>query len=243
MDRPDYRDLVATVSEVAWPEFMFHDPVADEHWGKLYQFFPAYQFALLDQQTQQIMGFANSVPLAWHTGLDELPEEGWDWALTRSVSDRLAGQPPNLLCAIQIAISPAFRRQGLSASFVQEMIGIARQSGFEALIAPVRPNNKDLYPLSSIDRYVTWKLEGGLPFDPWLRVHVRLGGRILKPCHHAMRITGDIAEWQEWSGLRFYESGPYIVPGALVPVEIDLCADLGVYVEPNVWVAHNIGIQ
>ena len=32
--------------------------------------------------------------------------------------------------------------------------------------------------LASIDRYVTWTVGEGLPFDPWLRVHARLGARI-----------------------------------------------------------------
>jgi hypothetical protein len=34
------------------------------------------------------------------------------------------------------------------------------------------------------------------------------------------------------------ESGVYIVPGALVPIEIDREQDEGVYVEPNVWMVH-----
>ena len=32
-----------------------------------------------------------------------------------------------------------------------------------------------------------------------------------------------------------------LVPGALVPVKIDLEQDAGVYVEPNVWVVHEVG--
>jgi hypothetical protein len=34
------------------------------------------------------------------------------------------------------------------------------------------------------------------------------------------------------------ESGTYVVPGALVPIEIDRERDEGVYVEPNVWMVH-----
>jgi len=33
-------------------------------------------------------------------------------------------------------------------------------------------------------------------------------------------------------------SGRYVVPDALVPVEIDRRRDLGCYLEPNVWVRH-----
>jgi hypothetical protein len=35
------------------------------------------------------------------------------------------------------------------------------------------------------------------------------------------------------------ESGTYVVPGALVPIEIDRERDEGVYVEPNVWMVHS----
>ncbi len=40
--------------------------------------------------------------------------------------------------------------------------------------------------------------------------------------------------------MRFPESGTYSVPGALRPIEIDVEADRGVYVEPNVWMHHKL---
>ena len=38
--------------------------------------------------------------------------------------------------------------------------------------------------------------------------------------------------------MAFPETGAYVVPGALVPVEIDRERDEGLYVEPNVWMVH-----
>ena len=55
-----------------------------------------------------------------------------------------------------------------------------------------------------------------------------------------MRIEGTVAEWEEWAGMAFPESGAYPVQGALVPVEIDRERDRGEYVEPNVWVLHAV---
>jgi hypothetical protein len=55
-----------------------------------------------------------------------------------------------------------------------------------------------------------------------------------------MRITGPIADWEEWTGMRLSETGPYVVPGALVPVQLDVEHDLGVYEEPNVWMVHDL---
>ena len=66
------------------------------------------------------------------------------------------------------------------------------------------------------------------------------GGRILKVAPRSMVIPGTVAEWEEWTDMIFPESRPYVVPGALVPVEFDLECDRGVYVEPNVWMLHRV---
>lgn len=55
-----------------------------------------------------------------------------------------------------------------------------------------------------------------------------------------MTIAGSIAEWEAWTCLSFPTSGPYVVEGALAPVEIDLAADRGVYHDPNIWVVHDL---
>ena len=93
----------------------------------------------------------------------------------------------------------------------------------------------------SADRFAAWVREDGLPFDPWLRVHARAGARIVRVCHESMRVSGTVAEWEEWAEMEFPESGDYVVPGALTTVRIDREADLGLYVEPNVWMHHPLG--
>jgi hypothetical protein len=94
--------------------------------------------------------------------------------------------------------------------------------------------------LTPIGRYVHWERDDGLPFDPWLRVHARLGAEILGIAPASMDIRGTVGDWEAWTGMAFPESGEYVVPGALVPVTIDCEADLGVYVEPNVWMSHPV---
>ena len=107
-----------------------------------------------------------------------------------------------------------------------------------ATIAPVRPNQKTLYPLTPMENYIRWENGEGLPFDPWMRVHARQGATIIKVCPEAMTIPGTISEWEEWTGMKFPESGKYVIPGVLVPVEIDIENDAGLYIEPNVWMHH-----
>ena len=120
------------------------------------------------------------------------------------------------------------------------MIGIARSHGLEALIAPVRPSWKERYPLAPIERYAFWRRDDGLLFDPWLRTHERLGAEILRPEPRSLRITGTVAEWEEWTELPFPESGEYVFPGGLAPVTIDREQDVGRYWEPNVWMRHAV---
>lgn len=121
---------------------------------------------------------------------------------------------------------------------VDALRSLAAGRGLRALIACVRPTAKALYPLVPIEAYAAWRRADGLPFDPWLRVHVRAGGRIVRASPRSMTIEGSIGEWRGWTGLEFPVPGPFVVEGALQPVEVDLEADRAVYFDPNVWVVH-----
>lgn len=235
----DY-DLVRRTSKrigAEWPEFMLHDPVAD-YLSDCYDRLPACQFVVTAPDAAEPVAIANSIPLAYAGAVDDLPDNGWDWALTKGMEDHAAGRTPTILCALQIVVFSEHRGKGISRRGVEGMRKIAAELGLNGLIAPVRPTMKSLYPLIPIDDYIRWTNSDGRLFDPWLCVHVNLGARVVKACPNAMRITGTVAEWESWTGLRFPQTGSYIVPGALIPIEIDCEADRGVYIEPNVWMHH-----
>ena len=147
---------------------------------------------------------------------------------------------PNIQSAIQIAIHPEYQSQGLSSLHGSSHARDCKVQGFPKSGGTRQANQKSKYPLTSIDDYIQWTNDEGLPFDAWLRVHARLGARIIKPCHQAMVIRGTRPEWEKWTGLKFLQSGPYYIPGALRPMEMDLEKDEGVYIEPNVWMVHTI---
>jgi GNAT superfamily N-acetyltransferase len=236
----DYRHQANDISEVSWPEFMLNDPIANENWHELFDLFLDYQFALLDTQTNRMAAMGNSLPFHWDKDVSELPEGGWDWVFLKAIEDHKNGVTPNIQSAIQIAIHPDYQSKGLSALMVKAMREIAGSKGFKQLVAPVRPNQKSRYPLTSIDDYILWTNENGLPFDAWLRVHARAGARIIKPCHEAMKIRGTRAQWESWTGLKFPQSGKYHVVGGLNPMDMNIEKDEGIYIEPNVWMVHEI---
>lgn len=239
-DLDDYRERAGEISDASWPEFMLHDPIANERWHELFDRFAEYQFALLDAETNRMAAMSNSLPFYWDKDLSELPEGGWDWVFLKAIEDHKHSTRPNIQSAIQINIHPDYQSQGLSTRMVQAMRAIGQSKGFKYLVAPVRPNQKSKYPLIGIDDYIRWKNDDGLPFDAWLRVHVRMGARIIKPCHQAMTIPGTLAEWEAWSGMKFPQSGEYVIPGALNPIKINVEKDEGLYIEPNVWMVHEI---
>ena len=238
--REDYRDLVRGLTKAAWPEFMLHDSVATENWHKLLDRLAEYQIALYDIENKRVAAMGNSFSLRWEDPLQNLPEGGWDWAFVEAVNQHKQGLSPNIQCVIQVVIRKEYQGLGLSPKPLQALYDIGKSKGFKHLIVPVRPNEKSHYPLMSIDDYMTWKTDEGLPFDTWLRVHARLGGQIIKACDKSKVIRGTCADWEEWTDLKFPQSGQYIVPSALNPIEVNVEEDRGIYVEPNVWMAHRI---
>jgi GNAT superfamily N-acetyltransferase len=231
--RPRGRELL-----VVWPDFMHHDPVCNRLFGRVRSEHARLQFFAWDDQTDELVGEGNTVPTTWDGDPVSLPDAGIDAVLQAAFEDD--APEPNVLSALQIMVAPGRQGQGLSRRMVERMAELARAEGYRALIAPVRPSLKHRYPLVPIERYVTWRRPDGSHLDPWLRTHERLGGEILKVAPRSMAIPGTVAEWEEWAGMAFPESGAYVVPGALVPVEIDRERDQGLYVEPNVWMVHRL---
>ena len=133
-----------------WPEFMLHDPVA-QGLTQCYENLPDYQFVLVAAETEEVICIANSIPLLWEGRLEDLPDDGWDWALTKGLDDVASGRKPNLLCALQIVVFGGNRGKNISTHGVRAMKAIGRSRGLQGLIAPVRPNRKSDYPDMPID--------------------------------------------------------------------------------------------
>ncbi len=236
--RRDLADPMSHFNGQVWATFMLQDSVADREWHHTEDSWPDLQLVLLDDH-DRIVATAATSPLVWDGTDDRLPG-GWDDQLLQAVADLEAGRIPDTLGALQIVVDPARQGSGLSGIMLQGMRSLARERRMRALIACVRPTWKERYPLVPIERYAGWTRSDGLPFDPWIRLHVRMGGRIVRGVPHAMTIPGTVAEWESWTGMSFPESGDYVVPRAAALVSIDRESGTGVYHDPNVWMIHDL---
>jgi hypothetical protein len=210
-----------------------------ENWHEFFDRFGKYQSIMVEQAVDRVVAMGHSMPFRWDHDLVDLPEEGWDWVFEKAVQDDKEGVLPNILAAVFVGVQENHKKHGLSRSILLSFQPTARQHGFESLVIPVRPNEKPNYPLIGIDDYIQWKNEAGMPLDAWLRIQVRAGGKFIKVCHRSKIVRGTRAEWESWTGIRFPQSGRYIVPGALEPIEMNIEKDEGIYVEPNVWMQHS----
>lgn len=221
----------------SWPEFMRHDPIGGLYYAHVETRFAEFVLVAQDDAGEVVAG-AYSVPFV--LGDDALPDNGWDFVIRNGLMASLRGQEPDAISAVEIAVRPDRQGTGLSGRMLAAMRENAARRGFARLLAPVRPNGK-ADPDEPMSAYAARVRDDGLPVDPWLRVHVRAGGRIEKVAPRSMVIPGTVEEWREWTGLPFDRTGPVHVPHALAPVHCDVEHGVATYVEPNVWVVHRTG--
>jgi GNAT superfamily N-acetyltransferase len=241
-------DLIGQVFSDAiqglWPEFMRHDPAAHLYFGRPHlDACLDTAFAVVDpDRPDAAVGRAFAVPFALGgvLGREELLDTGRDGVVGWAHADRALGREPDALSALEITLLPSHRGRGASRAVLDAMRERARALGLRHMVAPVRPTAKALEPHTPTAEYIARTRGGGLPADPWLRVHDCAGGRIEKVAPTSMVVAGTIADWRRWTGMEFAASGPIVVPGALVPVHVSLEQDHAVYVEPNVWVRHTV---
>jgi GNAT superfamily N-acetyltransferase len=201
-------------------------------WDRLYEDFPDFQLALVDGD--ELVAELHSVPTAWDGTHADLPS-GWDEAFLRAFE---SGRKPDVLSALAISVRPDRQSQGLARRMLEEMRGAAAADGLRELIAPVRPTLKPRYPLIPIERYLKWRRPDGSHFDPWIRVHERIGGEILAPAPESMVMDNPVSDWEEWTGMQFPADGDYVVPEMLAPLQVR--DGRGRHVEPNVWLRHRV---
>ncbi len=232
-DRPDLREIRGErLSGRTFPEYMHHNQSGTRYWRRLYEEFPDFQLALEDGD--ELVAELHSVPAAWDGSLEDLLP-GWDDVFPRAFE---SGREPDALFALAISVLPERQGTRLSSRMIEAMRDAGRKAGLRELAAPVRPTLKAAYPLIPIERYLEWRRGDGSHFDPWVRIHERVGGRIVAAAPDSMAIEAPVEDWETWTGMRLPQDGTYIVSGMLAPLEVG--DGMGRHVEPNIWMVHSL---
>ncbi|MGA7456033.1 MAG: transferase, partial [Methyloceanibacter sp.] len=203
--------------------------------AELLDAYPEFQLCLVDEETDYPVAVASSVPFVC-SGPDDLPPEGWDWLVETAARSKDARA--NMLGALAVSVPAVHRSKGYARVMIRSLLQLAQSKGLNGVVVPVRPTAKVRHPWVPIVDYMAWTDERGQPYDPWLRSHLSVGGKMVGPCERSMVVQEPIAFWENWSKERFESSGSYALDGALAPVRIDLASQTGTYEEPNVWVAY-----
>jgi hypothetical protein len=188
-ERPDLWERAYDQIVGVWPTYNEQGDVLGRHWSRLDEDYADFQLVLYDEERNQALAHGHTIPLRWDGTVEGLPD-GIDEAMERAVRLFDEGGQPNTLSALAIEIPPQRQGGGLARTMIGGMREIASARDFGNLIAPLRPTWKERYPLTPIERYASWTRPDGLPFDPWIRLHVRLGAEITKPLPRSLHITG-----------------------------------------------------
>lgn len=220
----------------AFPAFISADPVAAVYIGRIREWFAELNIMLVDEDDRPAaVGWG--VPIRWSGEITDLPT-GYTDTIRRAVEDHLLDQQPDTFVICGGIVDRSRARQGVAGELITALRDLPAAADLSRVTAPVRPTLKSTYPLIPIDTFARWTRPDGTPLDPWLRTHVRLGGRIIATAPHSQTMTGTADQWHTWTGLDFISTGRYVIPGGLDTLYVDIEHDLGTYTEPNVWIQH-----
>lgn len=230
---PSLREAIDALVVESFAEFMLWESPGNWRWSQIYKLFPERQVGVLDERGALVAAY-NSVPVHWDGTVPGLPA-GFDDAIVTAVENRPAAGTAT--CALNAAVGKQHRDCGLAELLLTDMRQRAAADGHRGVLLPVRPTWKSRYPLIPMDEYLAWRDADGAPFDPWLRTHRELGAELLAVAARSLVIHQPASRWKQVYGRPMPGPGAYLMPGGLVPVEVD--ADrMGTYAEPNVWMVH-----
>lgn len=228
--RPDDEEAALEVENAVWAPF---------HWES--EDLPGWDYDpvlwVVAEYGGRIVATADGCRMRWDGDPRNLPPGGWAQVLEEAPDALAAGAPWG--CALGTSILPEAQGHALSARMLAALAAQAETAGLKGLLAPARPTARARMPQLSIGDYARVRLADGRHFDPWIRTHERIGGRIIGTCSPSMCVSAPHADWERWLGERLPETGRLLIPGAIGYLELD--GGLGTLTEDSVWILHEAG--
>ena len=174
-ERPELEPDFERLAREGWPRFMRQrdELGCGQYWPALFTDFAEWQVALCGE-FDRVVAVGHTIPFVWDGQPSTLPPSVAA-IMANAVQARAVGRRPTALSAMAALVDARHRGQGVSRALLSAMTRIAGLHGLASFVAPVRPTLKAAYPLCSMERYVRWTNDDGLQFDPWMRVHARMG--------------------------------------------------------------------
>lgn len=233
----------STLMAKVWPRYLIeksdieesHEPtsLSDDELSKHFRL-----WGIRRKSDSKLVAFASAVLISVDPKAASYPNEGWRFALKAYYR----GGKVNCLCLLSANVDPEFRSLKFSYALIQAAKEIATSLSLSCVLAPVRPTQKSQFPSLLIAEYLEMKSAQGEIYDPWLRTHEKLGGEILNICSESVLVKASLNKWQEWLGPTVLSSS-FVPEMGLVPVFVDQQKNIGIYIEPNIWVRYKMGTE
>lgn len=238
-EHPELFDASVALENEVWDELSFLDNSGAHHahYDYLLKRFPEYHLSMVELGSGEVVATGVCVPLHLEANA-ALPDEGWDWAVETAAQQD--GWRANTVSGLTVSVHHSYRNSGLARDVINTMRALAAMNNIANVIIPVRPSEKAAHPFVPMQEYIGWRESRGQIFDPWLRSQIAAGGKIVGVCEKSMVVDQGLDFWQDWTSDPLDRDGAVTVKGALAPVQVDVSAGTGRYVEPNVWVRHSL---
>lgn len=232
--RIDEEEACLDLENIVWPTFNQY-----AEGGAWVDYDPNLHFVAYDHDEGIIVGTIDAVELDWNGKLEDLPSRGWTEIIELAIERISLGSlspKAEWTSALGTSIRPGYEGKGLAQRLLEALKIETNALGYKGLVAPVRPTARWRMADISIEEYTRTRLDNDEHFDPWIRVHERIGGVVVGSCAGSAVFVATKDEWQAWSKIKLPIAGRVIIPNAINPLEIK--EDQGILSEDSIWVIH-----
>jgi GNAT superfamily N-acetyltransferase len=185
----------------------------------------------------ELIGTIDAVGFDWDGAASTLPSGGWTAMVLRAREG--FETKPMYASAVGASVLKEYRAHGVAEQLLVALRDQALKLGYKGLIAPVRPSSQFRMPHLHISEYAMVRLADNQHFDPWVRTHERVGGRIVGTTENSMVCSAPIESWERWTRMKLPKEGLVLIPGSTG--WLDLHEGTGVLAEDSIWVLHEPG--